>query len=248
VKLYATYNQNDHLYFLLEPSLGGELFRILRQKRAFPPSQARFYGGCVILAFSYMHSKNLIYRDLKPENLLLDMEGYIKITDFGFCKEVPHKTWTMCGTPEYMAPEVVQSKGHGKAVDWWTVGILIYEMLVSYTPFVGKGDIMDMYQRIIQGRVNFPSHITEPAQRLLTGLLRGKPTQRLGCMKNGPEAITDHEWFKPLDWNALLWRKLDAPLTIKKSAADKLSNFSNPQGPNDCNQYIDDGSGWDADF
>lgn len=250
IKLYATYTDKDLLYFLLEPSLGGELFRVLRRQHAFPPHQTMFYAGCVILAFGYLHKKNMIYRDLKPENLLLDSEGYLKVTDFGFCKEVKHKTWTMCGTPEYMAPEIIQTKGHGKTVDWWCVGILIYEMLASHTPFVGGSDIMAMYDRILGGKVKYPPYLDADAKDIIGKLLHVRPTHRLGGGRSDCEAIKEHPWFTKagFDWEGLMWKKLQAPMAISKQSMSSLSNFSQRIEPMQTIPYVDDGTNWDKDF
>lgn len=247
-KLYRTYQDRDLLYFLLEPSLGGELFRILRREKMFPPEQARFYSGCVILAFEYLHERSMIYRDLKPENLLVDSEGYLKVTDFGFCKKVKHKTWTMCGTPEYMAPEIIQTLGHGKGVDWWTVGIFIFEMLASYTPFYGQGGVMKMYDRIVRGKFKYPSHFSKSVKKLIIGLLTTKPTLRLGVVKGGPTLIKQHQWFKGFDWTDLVNKKLDAPFLPSKEAQENLSNFNQRVKNLEFTPYVDDGTGWDKDF
>jgi len=248
VKLFSTFQDKDLLYFLMEASLGGELFRILRKHKAFPVEQSKFYAASVILAFEYLHSKQLVYRDLKPENLLLDAGGYVKLTDFGFCKKVTHKTWTMCGTPEYMAPEIIQSKGHGKGVDWWCVGILVYEMLASHTPFLGKGDMMEMYRRIIHRKMAFPHHFSNEVVDLVDGLLTVDPVKRLGCDRFGSEGVKQAAWFAGFDWNALQWRKLTPPMTIPPLAVSKLSNFSTNVKQNPVEPYVDDGSGWDAGF
>merc|ERR1711991_125270 len=127
VNLFGAAQDTKNLYMLLEYVIGGEVFTHLRRAGRFPPDVSRFYGAEIVLALEYLHSLDIIYRDLKPENLLLDNNGHIKITDFGFAKKVEDRTWTLCGTPEYLAPEIIQSKGHGKAVDWWALGILIYE-------------------------------------------------------------------------------------------------------------------------
>jgi serine/threonine protein kinase len=129
IHLLGTFQDTQHIYLLLDYICGGELFSFLRRSGTFPNHVARFYASEIALAFEYLHSKNIIYRDLKPENLLLDKEGHLKITDFGFAKFVPDNiTWTLCGTPDYLAPEIIQSRGYGKAVDWWALGILIYEV------------------------------------------------------------------------------------------------------------------------
>jgi len=123
VKLHATYKDKNRLFLLLQPVMGGELFSVLREKTLFDEDVARFFAASVVLAFEYMHTMNVVYRDLKPENLLLDEQGFLKITDFGFAKDIGDgRTWTLCGTPDYLAPEIVAGKGHGKGVDWWTLG------------------------------------------------------------------------------------------------------------------------------
>lgn len=132
VDLYATFQDNLNIYMLLSYVPGGELFSHLRRAGRFSADVTRFYLAIIVLALRYLHAYNIIYRDLKPENLLLDHRGYLRITDFGFAKVVDDRTWTLCGTPEYLAPEIIQSDGHGKAVDWWACGILCYEMLVGY--------------------------------------------------------------------------------------------------------------------
>jgi len=249
IKLYATFKDQDMLYFLMEPCRGGELFRILRRCRAFPVPQAQFYAACVILGFEYLHKQDLIYRDLKPENLLLDEAGYLKITDFGFLKEVAGKTWTMCGTPEYMAPEIIKQKGHGRAVDWWCVGIFIYEMLVSSTPFYRpEGDQMEMYRRILLGKVRYPAHLSLEAKDLITGLLQLSVSKRLGCGKEGATGIKNSPWFAGFDWEGLLWRKLPAPFVPAAKAVEKLQNFATHAEPAKVKPYVDDGTDWDRDF
>ncbi|XP_028629299.1 cAMP-dependent protein kinase catalytic subunit PRKX isoform X2 [Grammomys surdaster] len=129
IKLHWTGHDNHFLYMLMEFAPGGELFTYLRNRGRFSSVAAIFYATEIVCAIEYLHSKEIVYRDLKPENILLDREGHIKLTDFGFAKKLVDRTWTLCGTPEYLAPEVIQSKGHGRAVDWWALGILIFEML-----------------------------------------------------------------------------------------------------------------------
>lgn len=132
------------LYIAMEYVAGGELFTYLRSATKFSPSQACFYAAQVTMMFEYLHSKNVIYRDLKPENLLIAPDGYLKLTDFGFAKIVEGRTYTLCGTPEYLAPEILTNKGHGKGVDWWTLGVLLYEMIAGIDPF-NDDDPMAIY-------------------------------------------------------------------------------------------------------
>jgi serine/threonine protein kinase len=151
-------NDQKYLYFVLEFVAGGELFTVLRTQGNFSEDQTKFYGAHIITIFEYLHSKNIIYRDLKPENVLINTNGYLKLADFGFAKIIDGKTYTLCGTPEYLAPEIILNKGHGKPVDWWTLGILIYEMLVGIDPF-NDDDPMMIYQKIIKGKIKFPKSI-----------------------------------------------------------------------------------------
>jgi len=247
-RLHATYKDHNKLFFLLEPSLGGELFSVLRKNRLFPESTGKFYAASVLLAFEYMHSKNIVYRDLKPENLLLDHEGYIKVTDFGFAKRIKGKTWTLCGTPEYLAPEIVGGKGHGKGVDWWTLGILLFEMLASYTPFYHE-DHMKMYQKITKGKINFPAHFSPEAKSLISGLLTVDPTKRLGVIHGGATTIKAHPFFADFSFDALLQRKLKGPIIPKLRNPTDMSNFDDYSSLREEERpYVDDGSNWDRDF
>ena len=132
VNLFCTFQDSLNIYMLLEFVQGGELFSHLRRAVRFSADVSRFYAANIILVLEYLHNRNLIYRDLKPENLLLDSQGYLKVTDFGFAKYVPDRTFTLCGTPEYLAPEIINSAGHGKAADWWAFGVLLFEMLCGY--------------------------------------------------------------------------------------------------------------------
>jgi len=151
---HAFFSDTKFLYMVLEYIVGGEFFTHLRKAGRFDHVASKFYATQIILVFEYMHTSDFIYRDLKPENLLLDKYGFLKITDFGFAKRVAFKTYTLCGTPEYIAPEVLLNKGHGKGVDWWTLGILLYEMMAGQPPFVDD-DPMGIYQQILAGKVTF---------------------------------------------------------------------------------------------
>eukprot|EP01006_Ploeotia_vitrea_P037740 TRINITY_DN66166_c3_g2_i1.p1 TRINITY_DN66166_c3_g2~~TRINITY_DN66166_c3_g2_i1.p1 ORF type:complete len:811 (+),score=504.52 TRINITY_DN66166_c3_g2_i1:84-2435(+) len=247
IRLYTTYKDRDRLYFLLEPSLGGELFSVLRSRTFFDEDTARFYAASVVLAFEHMHSKNIIYRDLKPENLLLDAQGYMKVTDFGFAKVVKGRTYTLCGTPDYLAPEIVAGKGHGKGVDWWTLGILIYEMLSSYPPFYDE-DPMKTYAKIMHGRITFSQHVSREATHLITKLLNHKPTKRLGVVKGGAAQVKAHAWFAGFDWDALYNRTMKPPIVPKIKNDLDLSNFDDYPEDDVVQPYVDNGTNWDAEF
>ncbi|ETO24530.1 protein kinase, cAMP-dependent, catalytic chain [Reticulomyxa filosa] len=226
VKLYQTYKDKKYLYFLLEVVLGGELFTVLRARTVFDEDTARFYAASVVSAFDYMHSKDIIYRDLKPENLLLNDKGYLKIADFGFAKMVKDwdRTYTLCGTPDYLAPEIINGVGHGKGVDWWTLGVLIFEMLASYPPFVDD-DPMKTYAKIMLGKVKYPNHFSAGAIEIVRGFLVAKPTKRLGIIHGGATKIHKQSWFDTFDWDALFDGNIPAPIIPKITGDEDRSNF-----------------------
>ncbi|NXW19375.1 PRKX kinase, partial [Circaetus pectoralis] len=183
-----------------------------------------FYSTEIICAIEYLHSKEIVYRDLKPENILLDKEGHIKLTDFGFAKKLVDRTWTLCGTPEYLAPEVIQSKGHGRAVDWWALGILIFEMLSGFPPFFDDNPF-GIYQKILAGKIDFPRHLDLYVKDLIKKLLVVDRTRRLGNMKNGADDVKRHRWFRSIDWDAVPQRRLKPPIVPKVSNDGDTSNF-----------------------
>ena len=180
VTLYCAFQDERNLYMLLEFIIGGELFTHLRKAGKFANDHTRFYAAQIVMALQYLHNDSVVYRDLKPENLLLDLIGYLKITDFGFAKKVEDRTWTLCGTPEYLAPEIIQSKGHGKSVDWWALGILVYEMLAGYPPFYDENPF-GIYQKILAGKLEFPRHFETHARDLIRKLLTADRTKRIGA-------------------------------------------------------------------
>lgn len=224
VHLCCTFQDKRHLYMVLEYVIGGEFFTHLRNAGRLDSASSKFYSAQVAVIFEYLHSQDFIYRDLKPENLLLDSTGYIKITDFGFAKRVVFKTYTLCGTPEYIAPEVLLNKGHGKGVDWWTLGILLYEMMVGQPPFVDD-DPMGIYQQILNGKLNFPRFIEKGAKSLIKKLLVADLTKRFGCLKGGAMDIKKHKFFNGLDYGMLVEKSMQAPvLPLVKDEKD-TSNY-----------------------
>ena len=216
------FTQDDkYLYLSLELVNGGELFTYLRGIGRFTVEQSlyiqyniRFYAAQIISIFEYLHSKNIIYRDLKPENVLIDKTGYLKLTDFGFAKIVEGRTYTLCGTPEYLAPEIILNKGHGKPVDWWTVGVLLYEMIAGIDPF-SNDDPMMVYQKILKGKIKFPSGFDSNAKSLIKHLLDGDLTKRYGNLKGGVNDIKGHRFFKSFSWSDLMERKIPTPYVPK---------------------------------
>ncbi|XP_070975436.1 cGMP-dependent protein kinase 1-like isoform X3 [Oncorhynchus clarkii lewisi] len=250
VRLYRTFKDAKYLYMLMEACLGGELWTILRDRGSFEDSTTRFYTACVVEAFAYLHSKGIIYRDLKPENLILDHRGYAKLVDFGFAKKIGFgkKTWTFCGTPEYVAPEIILNKGHDISADYWSLGILMYELLTGSPPFSGP-DPMKTYNIILRGidMIEFPKKITKNAANLIKKLCRDNPSERLGNLKNGVKDIQKHKWFEGFNWEGLRKGTLTPPIIPEVSSSTDTSNFDSFPEDND-DPPPDDMSGWDTDF
>lgn len=249
VRLYRTFKDRKYLYMLMEVCLGGELWTRLRDMGSFDDSTTRFYTACVVEAFNFLHTRGIIYRDLKPENLLLDNNGYVKLVDFGFAKKIGHsrKTWTFCGTPEYVAPEIILNKGHDLSADLWSLGILMYELLTGSPPFSGS-DPMKTYNMILKGidAVDFPRKITRNAQNLIKKLCRDNPTDRLGYGKSGTTQIQKHRWFDGFNWDGLRKKSLKPPYVPSVRSASDMSNFDfyDEEGE----EPPDDLTGWDRDF
>lgn len=224
IRLFWTHHDDCLLYMLMDYVPGGELFSYLRSRGRFSNTTGLFYSTEIVCAIEYLHSKEIVYRDLKPENILLDSEGHIRLTDFGFAKKLSDRTWTLCGTPEYLAPEVIQSKGHGRAVDWWALGILIFEMLAGYPPFFDDNPF-GIYQKILAGKLEFPRHLDFYVKDLIKKFLVIDRARRLGNMKNGADDVKKHRWFKSIDWDGVPLRKLKPPIVPKVSHEGDTSNF-----------------------
>uniref|UniRef100_A0AC34QEW6 Protein kinase domain-containing protein n=1 Tax=Panagrolaimus sp. JU765 TaxID=591449 RepID=A0AC34QEW6_9BILA len=210
VELFDTAKDSRNLYMVLEFLAGGELFSYLRMSKSFPSGMVKFYAAEIVLALSYLHSLNIAYRDLKPENLLLTHDGHIKMTDFGFAKEIHNKSYTVCGTPEYLAPEIISRRGHNQSVDWWSLGVLIFELMTGKTPFPGKSakDVQDAINAN-DGHVEFPPRtFSSNAKSIVSRLLRTNPRERLGDGPNGADAVKSHPWFETL-FTSLEWDLLD---------------------------------------
>ncbi|GBG33610.1 cGMP-dependent protein kinase 1 [Hondaea fermentalgiana] len=224
LKLYNSYWDDSYVYLLLELCLGGELFTVLRRAGRFAEKASRFYVATVLQAFDHLHSKNIVYRDLKPENLMLDNGGYIKVVDFGLAKVVQDRTWTLCGTPDYLAPEIILSKGHDKAVDYWALGVLTFELTAGVVPFYAD-DPLDVYQLVLDGEIRFPVHFSRPLCDLIRKLLNPAASKRLGNTKDGTQGIIKHRFFSGFDWEGLYNRTLVPPIEPSVASPEDTSNF-----------------------
>lgn len=213
ISLKYSFQTADRLCFVMQYVNGGELFFHLSRDRVFSEERTRFYGAEIISALGYLHSQNIIYRDLKLENLLLDKDGHIKIADFGLCKEditYGRTTKTFCGTPEYLAPEVLEDNDYGRAVDWWGTGVVMYEMICGRLPFYNR-DHDVLFTLILLEEVKFPRGISPEAKSLLSGLLIKQPDKRLGGGPDDYREIQSHAFFSSINWTDLMLKKITPP-------------------------------------
>nr|QFR39796.1 serine/threonine-specific protein kinase B [Azumapecten farreri] len=212
-QLKYSFQTPDRLCFVMEYVNGGELFFHLSRERVSTEDRTRFYGAEIISALGYLHENNIVYRDLKLENLLLDKDGHIKIADFGLCKEEMFfgaSTKTFCGTPEYLAPEVLEDNDYGRAVDWWGTCVVMYEMMCGRLPFYNR-DHDILFELILVEDVRFPKTLTQAATSLLGGLLIKNPKKRLGGGEADVKEITDHPFFAPVKWDKLIEKAIPPP-------------------------------------
>ncbi|CCA67867.1 probable Serine/threonine-protein kinase gad8 [Serendipita indica DSM 11827] len=224
VPLKWSFQSESKLYLVLSYVNGGELFHHLQREQKFNEERSRFYAAELLLALEHLHSLNIVYRDLKPENILLDMSGHLALCDFGLCKidmTSSDKTNTFCGTPEYLAPEVLKHIGYDMRVDWWTFGVLLYEMLAGLPPFYDE-NTSEMYRKILQEPLRFPEEMGSDARNLITRLLNREPEGRLGS--NGAEEIKKHAFFKTIDFKKLLAKQIQPPFKPNVKSAVDCSN------------------------
>uniref|UniRef100_A0A8B9R869 Serine/threonine-protein kinase Sgk1 n=1 Tax=Astyanax mexicanus TaxID=7994 RepID=A0A8B9R869_ASTMX len=223
VGLHYSFQTTDKLYFVLDFVNGGELFFHLQKERTFPESRAKFYIAEMASALGYLHSLNIVYRDLKPENILLDFQGHIVLTDFGLCKEgisQADTTTTFCGTPEYLAPEVLRKQPYDNTVDWWCLGSVLYEMLYGLPPFYSR-DTHEMYENILHKELPMRPGASTTAWSILQGLLEKDNTRRLGYRDDFNE-VKSHDFFSSINWDDLEQKKIPPP--FNPSVYD-ISNF-----------------------
>jgi len=248
VRLLATYNGREHVYFLLEAALGGELFTTYERLKLYGSEvHAKFYVACVTEALAHLHARNVIYRDLKPENLLLDVRGFCKVTDMGLAKITTGQTFTMVGTPDYMAPEVIDQTGHTRSVDWWTLGVLLFELMAGKAPFESKtGNAHETYSLVKKGieTVRFPDSLRPEATHLVRQLCHRNPEARLRVPK-----LREHNFFRNFDWAGLVALRLNPPLVPQVRGPRDLTNFRDCEHEDpQAMPYQDTGSQWDLGF
>ncbi|PTU25243.1 hypothetical protein P175DRAFT_0521042 [Aspergillus ochraceoroseus IBT 24754] len=241
--LIASFSDSQSLYMLLDYCPGGEIFSYLRRARRFNENTSRFYAAEISMTIEFLHDvEGVVYRDLKPENILLDADGHIKLVDFGFAKQVgDRETYTLCGTPEYLAPEVIHNSGHGLAVDWWALGILIYEFLVGQPPFWDQNP-MRIYEQIVEGRIRFPQNMSPAAQNIISLLCKTNPSERLGHISGGSARVKSHPFFSDINWDDLFYRRVKGPIIPRVDHPADTGNFEEYPDPDlkGQNIYTDD--------
>mmetsp|Transcript_25710 Transcript_25710/g.60500 ORF Transcript_25710/g.60500 Transcript_25710/m.60500 type:complete len:820 (-) Transcript_25710:226-2685(-) len=216
VDLVTCFQDERNLYMLIGLVQGGELFSIIHTevRDGIPNGNSRFYAACILESLAALHRQDICYRDLKPENVLIDRRGYCVLVDLGFAKVVTDKTFTLCGTPEYLSPEIILSKGHDKGADYWAFGVLIYEMLVGFSPFYSHDmDQVGLFKRIVGVKYGFPHGglVQDVVKHLISRLLQRRPADRLGCLSRGDQDIRDHKWFHIINTQKLLNKQIPPP-------------------------------------
>ncbi|KIJ15548.1 hypothetical protein PAXINDRAFT_169011 [Paxillus involutus ATCC 200175] len=227
VNLWGAFQDDSNLYMVMDYVPGGELFSLLRRSNRFPDPVAKFYAAQVALALNHLHTLDIIYRDLKPENILLNYDGHIKIADFGFSKRCSSVTWTLCGTPDYLAPEIVGQQRYNKSVDWYALGVLIFEMLSGLPPYHQPDhNTVILYEKIMRG----PAFIRWPpfqvnATEIIMKLMESDPSRRYGNLRHGAGDVFAHPWFAEVDWVKLRNKEISAPYLPKINGDGDASAF-----------------------
>ena len=227
VRFFAEFvcKSQQSVFFLNEAVLGGELFRVLSGQRRFREEQARFYGACVVCAFAHIHAKNVIFRDLKPENLLIGANGFLKLVDFSSAKR-RDSSCSLSGNAQYYSPEVITCEAQSFQTDWWTLGVFVYEMVIGRAPFRDDARV-NMYEKILTQNVNFPikPKMSRWGKDLITALLHKQPYKRLGAGLKGANDVKAHQWFADVDWQAMREQRAKAPFVPRIAHNKDLSNF-----------------------
>ncbi|KIM58350.1 hypothetical protein SCLCIDRAFT_1218700, partial [Scleroderma citrinum Foug A] len=227
INLWGAFQDASNLYMVMDFVPGGELFSLLRRSGRFPEQVAKFYAAEVAIALNYLHRLDIIYRDLKLENILLNADGHIKIADFGFAKRCSTSTWTLCGTPDYLAPEIFLQQRYTRSVDWYALGVLIFEMLTGLSPFYQpNGNKAMLYERILQGPKFIPWPPLQPfATDIILKLMERDPVKRYGKSAYGSGDVFVHPWFGDVDWERLKNRRITVPYLPKLRGDGDASEF-----------------------
>jgi cGMP-dependent protein kinase len=236
VNLYSCFCDPQHIFMVMEFVAGGELYSVIQRGR-MRNDDARLLAAEILLGLEFSHSQQVIYRDLKPENVLLDKDGHVKITDFGLSKKVVDRTFTLCGTPDYIAPEIIQNKGHNKAADYWALGVVIYEMLTGLPPFYKENEDHTTFDRICglttsppKFSIKYPRYLSSEAHGLIEGMLQPDVTKRVGCMKAGTADIKQSEWFDGFSWEDCAARRMPGPFPVDMRSDEDVSAFDDYSG------------------
>ena len=235
----GSFHDEKYLYFAFEFVTGGDLFTLLKIENYLSVEKAQFYAGQIVFALDYLHSKNIIYRNLKPENIHINNNGYIKISNFQLAKKIEDKTYTLCGTPGYLAPEIILHKGYGLSVDWWAFGVLLYEMICGIDPFSDE-DPLKIYENILERKIKFSSDFDDNSRSLIKHLLEPDLSKRYGNLQNGVDDIKNHQFFRTMNWDKLLRQEIEAPFIPKLKGNDlKYYNFY-PDSDDNSEKYDKD--------
>ncbi|KAJ1805565.1 Serine/threonine kinase [Coemansia sp. RSA 2523] len=227
VGLHSCFQTSNHIFFVMEYISGGDLMMHVQKKGSFGERQAKFFACEILLGLAYFHKAGIIYRDLKLDNILLDNEGHVKIADYGLCKEnmgYGQTTITFCGTPEFMAPEIVLEQRYGRAVDWWAFGVLIYEMILGTSPFHGE-DENEIFDSILEDEILYPVRMSRDSVFICQALLEKDPSKRLGSGPNDAEDIMKHSFFAGVNWDDVLNKKISPLYVPEIRGRFDVSNF-----------------------
>lgn len=225
IEMKALFQDENSVYMLQEYIPGGELYSHLRRSKCFELQIYQFYTVELACALNHLHKLKIVYRDLKPENILITKEGHIRLTEFCLAKKIDiaqGQTYTLCGTPEYLAPEVILGNGYGTSVDWWALGILLYEMAMGFPPFFGKNPFT-VYQKILDGKLKFGAGISSNTKAIIVGLLNADRKSRLGC--SSFKSLQNHAFFKGVDWNSGAQQLIVPPFAPTVTSEADSSNY-----------------------